>query len=338
MLISVLDDAAMQRVCSDRKQDCLFASANWVNLIRESFGFRMLSTSNYNDLSICFAEIDDIVGKRLVCLPFTDYTHMGKTASVEMHLASLGRAFPESCIRLRVAGSHVEVPGPDWSSERLSIYHRVRTDQPVDRVWSGLASSFRRGVRKAEKDGVSVEIVRSREGMRQFYGLYWRHRKDRFRVLSQPWSFFEALFDRFVNKSLGYVVNAQRGGRTIASAVVLKHGSRHYYKYGASDQNQLQHRPNNKLFWELLRQGVEEGVDEVDLGMSWVDGRDQGIIRFKESMGGRAYPILTIERLPRGGDSEGRLLLRKLTELLVDIPLDDASASRAGNLLFRYFT
>jgi hypothetical protein len=52
----------------------------------------------------------------------------------------------------------------------------------------------------------------------------------------------------------------------LAAAVFFTHRGVLSYKYGASDAAALALRPNNLLFWEAIRWGVETGMHSLDFG------------------------------------------------------------------------
>jgi lipid II:glycine glycyltransferase (peptidoglycan interpeptide bridge formation enzyme) len=128
-------------------------------------------------------------------------------------------------------------------------------------------SSVRRGVRKAEKEGVTIEISQSERAMRDFYGLQCLTRQ-RHGLPPQPLSFFLNLWRGIVSQNQGMVALAGCGGVKIAGAVFFFLGGRAIYKYGASDYRRQNLRPNSLVMWE---------------GMRWLDG----LRKFKLNFGSR---------------------------------------------------
>jgi len=52
-----------------------------------------------------------------------------------------------------------------------------------------------------------------------------------------------------------------------------------YYKFGASDEAHLVHRPNHGIMWDAIRWAGGEGYRVLDFGRSDLDG--EGLIKFK---------------------------------------------------------
>ena len=61
------------------------------------------------------------------------------------------------------------------------------------------------------------------------------------------------------------------------------------YKFGASDYNQQQWRPNNLLMWEAIKRCVQQGCTRIHLGRSSLG--QEGLRRFKLSLGAREEQI-----------------------------------------------
>ncbi len=139
----------------------------------------------------------------------------------------------------------------------------------------------------------------------------------------------------------GFIVEAKRAGRIIASMMVLQHRKTLYYKFGCSLLDALEYRPNNLLFDALIRHAVEHQSEYVNLGLSGTSESYQGLVRFKESMGGERHDITYFESRPPQYDSENeqkfKALLSSLTEVMVAAPLDADTTSKLSEKLYPYF-
>jgi CelD/BcsL family acetyltransferase involved in cellulose biosynthesis len=204
-----------------------------------------------------------------------------------------------------------------------------------------MRSSFQRGVRKAKREGVTTERATTPAAMSTFYELHRSLRFGKFGKIPQPRRFFREIRKSFLDRDQGFVLQARRKGVVIGALVALRHRDMLYYKFGASAEDALEHRPNNLLFHDLLHHAVDEDLRAVDLGYSGAGESYSGLRRFKESFGGERHPITTFRVTPPGHDSteEDELddVLHRLTETVVEQQLDTEATDAFSEILYPYF-
>jgi lipid II:glycine glycyltransferase (peptidoglycan interpeptide bridge formation enzyme) len=166
-------------------------------------------------------------------------------------------------------------------------------------------SQIGRGLRKARREGVTVEFRTDRAALDDFYRLHVATRRHQ-GVPTQPRRFirrFEALFDA----GLGEVALARSDGATIAAAVFLSWGGTVIYKYGASDRAHLGKRPNNLLFAEAIHRACDAGAHTLDFGRTDID--NEGLAAFKRGWGAEerliTYALLCGQARERDGAGGG---------------------------------
>lgn len=144
------------------------------------------------------------------------------------------------------------------------------------------SSSVRRAVRKARYDGVQVEFLTGRSGVRAYYDLHCLTRR-RHGLPPQPQYFFDRLADLYLDGKSGFVSLARRKGVPLAAAVFLTHGDEAVYKYAASDNRHQQFRGMNLVIWDSICRIASQGVTSLHFGRSSLN--NPGLIRFKQSWG-----------------------------------------------------
>jgi CelD/BcsL family acetyltransferase involved in cellulose biosynthesis len=125
---------------------------------------------------------------------------------------------------------------------------------------------LRRGIRRAAKDGVTVEPATSEDELRAFYALYVETmRRHRFapRAWAQLAGAREHLGDAFV------LLLARRAGRVIAGGVFHVVGTSVELLYNASDPAALDHRPNHALYAHVVEDAAARGLRAFDFGVAW---------------------------------------------------------------------
>lgn len=263
----------------------------WLTLLREQYGYDLIACCAEGprgelDGGLPLARIASrLTGSRLVALPFSDLCPPLRACGAPAETAATVLDALEA-ERLR-RGLEVEVradlPGAAGGRPGARfLHHAVPLEADVDAVAARFSrSQVRRGIAKAEREGVTVRQATDVDALKEFYRLHLATRR-RQGAPTQPWRFirrFAALFEQ----DLGFVLLARVGGRTIAAAVFLELRRTLVYKYGASDRRQLDKRPNNLLFMEAIRHGCERGARRLDLGRT--DLANAGLRRFKLAWG-----------------------------------------------------
>jgi hypothetical protein len=275
----------------------LFYHAHWLEVLRLHYGFRFWETRDAQGGYALFAQVQGVLGEKLLSLPFSDYTFPQlEAALLPHHLAALRRHFPAAPIVLKCAG-------PFAGPEVLKALGKPVAEACLHRVSlcgkRPPTASFLRGVRKAQKGGLRAECSLSEDSLLQFYALYYRLRTRKLGLIPQPFSFFQQVYEQFIRRGEGFMYEVKKEEQVVASALILKEGQGLYYKWGCSAPDQLHLRPNNLLFYELMRMGTAMGCSFLDLGLSDLD-ETRGLIRFKRAMGGDVFPIYTWQLCPPG--------------------------------------
>ena len=281
----------------------------WLDLLHRQYGYEPIAccaeTPN-GELAggLPLARIASrLTGSRLVALPFSDLcppleapgAPAGTAATtLEALDAERLRRGLEVEVRAELPGAYDARPGARF------LHHVVPLEADVDAVARRFSKSqVRRGIAKAEREGVTVRQATDVDALKDFYRLHLATRR-RQGVPTQPWRFIRR-FATLFEQELGFVLLARAGGRTIAAAVFLELHGTVVYKYGASDRRQLDKRPNNLLFMQAIRHGCERGARRLDLGRT--DLANAGLRRFKLAWGAEESE-LTYVRIGGADDEE----------------------------------
>ena len=249
----------------------------------ETYGFTPVWLAADHSL-LPLMEVDSwLTGRRGIALPFTD--DCGPLCETEddfqrlfQNAVELGRSRGWKSIELR--------GGRKFSGEApasLSFYgHSLNLVAAESLLFGQMAGSARQAVRKAEKDGVTVEVLQSEAAVRDFYVLQCRTRK-RHGLPPQPFNFFLNIWRHILSQNQGMVVLASERGQTIAGAVYFFLGGRAIYKYGASDFRRQHLRPNNLVMWAAIKWLARNGATTLQLGKTSL--AHEGLRRFKLNLG-----------------------------------------------------
>jgi hypothetical protein len=272
-------DAALTR----RPDFSFFHGAAWTRVLAETYGFTPVWQAGERVL-LPLMEVDSwLTGRRGIALPFTDDCPPlgdagGEFQPLFQKAVESGRARGWKSIELRGGRKFLgDAPAS------LSFYgHRLDLVGGEAGLFEKMAGSARQAVRKAEKDGVTVEVSQSVEALRDFYFLQCLTRK-RHGLPPQPWNFFLNIWRHILSQNQGMVVLAGWRGAKIAGAVYFFLAGRAIYKYGASDFGRQHLRPNNLVMWEAIKWLARAGATSLHLGKTSVT--NEGLRKFKLNLG-----------------------------------------------------
>jgi hypothetical protein len=260
-----------------------FHGAAWTKVLVATYGFTPTWFAAANSWLPLMAVDSWLTGRRGLALPFTD--HCEPLCDSEKDFQPLfdaavkfGKARGWKSIELRGGRNFLgEVPAS------LSFYgHSLELAADERQMFGKMDGSARQAVRKAEKDGVTVEVSQSKEAVRDFYVLQCQTRK-RHGLPPQPLGFFLNIWRHILSQNQGVVVLAGADGEKIAGAVYFFLGGRAIYKYGASDLRRQHLRPNHLVMWTAMKWLARNGATSLHLGKTSL--ANEGLRKFKLNLG-----------------------------------------------------
>ena len=337
-VISPLDCSSWNDMLLGCGQGTIFHTANWARLLAESYGYHpayfTLSGEGAYRGCLPIMEVNSVfTGRRGVCLSFSDYCGSLAQGSADFQLL-----FDRILELGRMNGwRYVEFRGEEFLSKELpaAVYahHQLKLSPDEGLMHSRLRASTARNIKKAVKEGVTVEICSSLRGVQNYYRLHCLTRK-RLGVPPQSMRFFEKLHEHVISRGLGFTALARHEQDTVAGVICLHFGSNAVYKYGASDTDFQHLRANNLVFWEAIKKCAHEGFVSFSLGRTDLD--NQGLLTFKDGWGG-SRSVLNYYRYDfaeNGFVTDSRRDLKRYRDLLKKLPITVLKI--LGRLVYRH--
>jgi CelD/BcsL family acetyltransferase involved in cellulose biosynthesis len=329
----------------DRTHSSLFHSPKWIQVLTDTYGWQASAYVILDDggepcAGIPFCRIADILGERIVALPFSDYCDpLGNDANAWRTLVD--QLLPEQRpITLRCLHNNLPLADERFSVFKQAKWHGLDLLPELDAIWKGMHESTHRAIRKSQREGLAVRLAQSEDDLRTFFEMHLKVRKYKYGLLAQPYSFFQNLWRHFVEPQEGFILLALNGEKVVAGDFFMTYKDTLYYKFNASLPGDLSHRPNDLLIWEGIRLGKDRGVKVLDFGLSDID--QEGLIRYKRKFGTEEKTISFLRYEPRGSptaaEKEMRALLSKLTDRFTDRLVPDLVTEKAGEDLYRLFS
>ncbi len=156
-----------------------------------------------------------------------------------------------------------------------------------------MRSTWRRYVRKAEREGVTVEATMDpSEAVLQAFVHLYRETATRDGFAIRDGDYYRDALRRLCPAGLATVHLARRDGEILAVAVVLRFGNRAWYLWGATSQAGLATHAMYRLQWEAMRVARDAGCGAYDMWGAPEDPGDEtdalkGVAWFKSGFAAR---------------------------------------------------
>jgi CelD/BcsL family acetyltransferase involved in cellulose biosynthesis len=323
----------------------VFHSPGWLRVLSDTYGwepaaFVVLDDRGEPRAGLPFCRISDMLGERVVALPFSDYCDPLVTDESSWRIL-VNRMLTERCpINLRCLHNGLPLEDERFTLAKQAKWHRLDLRPGLDGLWNAMHNSTHRAIRKAERAGLRICTAQSEQELRSFYEMHLKVRKYKYGLLAQPYIFFQNIWRQFVEAQQGFLLLAMHGDNIVAGDFFLEWKETLYYKFNASLPGDLSCRPNDLLIWEGIRVGKDRGFRYLDFGLSDID--QEGLLRYKRKFGTEESTISFLRHSPSGppaaAEKELRELLGRLTSRFTDRLVPDFVTEQAGEDLYRLFT
>ena len=281
-------DAGWDARLATHPRATFFHGAAWAKTLADAYGFRChyVTATRGEELRGLLPLIEArswLRGTRGVSLPFTD--ECAPLSSPDVPAESLlDVATREGQAR---GWKHLELRGGleqlDGVPAAICFHgHVLGLNARSEDNFENFDSSVQRAIRKAEREGVTVEFGTDLAAVRDYYELHCRTR-TKHGAPPQPFRFFRALGEHVLQKGQGFIALARHGRRPIAGAVFLQFGHTAIYKFSASDERCQEWRGANLVLWQSIRRLIASGAMELDFGKTSLS--NEGLRRFKRNWG-----------------------------------------------------
>lgn len=163
-----------------------------------------------------------------------------------------------------------------------------------DDIFNNFNQLWRRNIRKAEKEGVTVRLGTEND-LESFHTCYVETAsRDHFRP--RPLSYFQSMWSAMKSENdqriqLFIAEHPDHHG-AIAATTLTQVGHHAWYSYGASTTAARDLRPSNAIQWAMIKHSLAQGAHTYDMrGISDTLSADNhlfGLIQFKLGTGGYA--------------------------------------------------
>lgn len=160
---------------------------------------------------------------------------------------------------------------------RITVY--LDLTKGIERIWDeDIKSKTRNMIRKAEKNGLKVEVSNDYDIFKDIYS------KTMNKVEASNYYYFDEKYYKQMEGSDNYILlKVMKENITIASAIFMKYGDYFHYHLAGSLEDYLKFAPNNLLLWEAIKFAYKSGAKTFHFGGGLSDSLDDNLFKFKSS-------------------------------------------------------
>ncbi|WP_336366668.1 FemAB family XrtA/PEP-CTERM system-associated protein [Marinobacter sp. C2H3] len=268
----------------------------WLVAVQAGYGHRAWIVSAHRGERLCgilpIVEVRRPFGPRaLVALPFCDLggplaDDSEAYTALEAQALRLAQTLKVQSIELRQEGLMMD---PEAERDIAVAPAKVRMLLPLpdsaDTLFQGFSAKLRSQIRKAEKNGLTAEIVRGADAITAFYRVY----ADNMHRLGSPahsLRWYLALGDAYGEDLRVGLVRLEH--TVVGAGIVLIEGNRACIPWASTLAEYNRLAPNMLLYWTLLSQMANGGVQTFDFGRSTPG---EGTYRFKKQWGAQPQAL-----------------------------------------------
>lgn len=140
----------------------------------------------------------------------------------------------------------------------------IDTSPDLDTIMANLNQKGRHAIKRAERDGVTVQRVDSNDkNCELMYQLLKNTAAGSFRIRS--YNYYKTFWQRYANAGLGQLFFASVDGKVVAGAYAIAFGKKGTYKDGASIKERTAYGASHLLQWHVIQWMKEKDVTVHDL-------------------------------------------------------------------------
>ncbi len=239
-----------------------------------------------------------LLGNRLISLPFLDNGgFLGNYTQEEIKdlLKLLKKEKNIRHIEVRLNSSFENIKQDDKIFTNLGFVKDSSKQQSIiklkseEKTWKNFHKHTRNDIRKAEKSGLTSRKIKDEQELKKFYKLYAQNMKY-FGTPQHSYAFFQNFFKIMKENVIGF--NCYYKNDLAGSIILFYNGQQGYIPYNVSEPKYRQYRPNDLLYWEMIKLAIKKGVKYLDLGQIDKNSSDQraiGLYKFKRKWLGYVY-------------------------------------------------
>jgi serine/alanine adding enzyme len=185
---------------------------------------------------------------------------------------------------------------------RLGYYHEEHLNILIDlnpseeQLWKGIHSKRRNEIRKAEKEGVTVDEINNPDNIRRSYSIL-KEVYQRAKLPIPDQSLFNNAFKILGSKGYMKVFGAFYQKKLIGTMYVFSYHKRIYDWYAGSFRDYYKKHPNDLIPWVVIKKSKAQGFSVFDFGGAGKPGMPYKVRDYKQQYGGEVMNFGRFEKI-----------------------------------------
>ncbi len=266
----------------------------WSETIQKAYGHEHFNIAAFqNDkivgiLPLIFIKPPFIKGS-MCSLPFCDIGGcIADSFEIEeallLHAKNITLQYKASQLQLRVSGLHTDKIHEPKLGQKVSMLLNLPSDS--DTLFSGFKSKLRSQIRKAEKNGLTVELGNNEKFIDAFYQVF-SHNMHRLGSPVHGKNLFHELSQQYEEKMLVSIVKLD--DIVVGAGIILMSHDCAAIPWASTHEKYNKLAPNMLLYWSLLKFVSDNEIKTFDFGRS---SYGEGTYKFKKQWGAEPKPLL----------------------------------------------
>jgi FemAB-related protein (PEP-CTERM system-associated) len=285
------DQAAWDAFVQASPEATAYHQYRWKSVIEKSFGHRGYYLAALDEKGTMRGMLpliqmkSALFGNFLVSVPFVNYGGLVcNCAAAEQALLSGAEQLRCDCQASFVELRHLSRALGGLSTRQRKVTMLLPLAAGVDDQWNSFNPKLRNQIRKAEKNGLQPSVGHL-DLLDDFYRVFARNMRD----LGTPVyskDFFRNVLTSFPESTRIFAVALDR--KTVAAGLAIWFRNTMEVPWASSISDYKPLCPNNMLYWEAIKFGIECGFSTFDFGRSTPG---EGTYNFKKQWGAEAVPL-----------------------------------------------
>ena len=295
--IQPITDSSWFEFISKQENANIFHHPAWAGLLAECYGYRPFVLVSLDEAGrvnggIPLMDVHSrLTGHRWISLSFSDYcTPLCSAPSVlESLIGHLLAQYEKKAIpRVEIRSLISERPG--LYHDNSYVLHTLKLSSDPEAVLKSMDKTrVREPVRQAARRGVEVRRATGKSDIFVFYEMLVDTRR-RHGAPVQPRRFFDLLWDRIIEKDMGFLLLAYKKHEPVGGSLYMHYKGTLTAKYNGSAPKYWNLRSNYSLIWSAIEWGCEQGFACFDFGRT--EAFNQTLRQFKSGWGTVEEPLV----------------------------------------------
>lgn len=156
--------------------------------------------------------------------------------------------------------THLEQRWTFWNSPRDEYRIPLASAASVDELHNGLDRDTRRCIRKAGKEGLTIEIGTTEEDLQAFYSVFSDYSVTR-GFMARGYEYQKRLWERYVARGRGRLFLAKYEGQVIGGLLCILYARKCVAMHMGTPYKYQKLQPNYAYVWEGIRWAKESGCE-----------------------------------------------------------------------------